>query len=47
MGGGIWTSLAASLLLTQGFTVVFVTSVVMMVFWLLFWFFVLRRGAYI
>jgi len=47
MGGGIWTSLAASLLLTQGFTVVFVTSIVMMVFWLLFWFFVLRKGAYI
>ena len=47
MGGGIWTSLAISLLLTQGFSIVFFTTVIMLAFWLLFWFFVLRKGSYI
>ena len=47
MGGGIWTSLAVSLLLTQGFSIVFFTTVIMLAFWLLFWFFVLRKGSYI
>ena len=47
MGGGIWTSLAVPLLLTQGYSVVFLTSSVMILLWLLFWWFVLRRGNYI
>lgn len=47
MGGGIWTSLAVPLLLTQGYSVVFITSSVMIVLWLLFWWFVLRRGNYL
>ena len=42
MGGGIWTSLAVPLLLTQGFPVVVTVSVCMIVLWLLFWRFVLR-----
>lgn len=40
--GGIWTSLAVPLLLTQGFPVVLTVSVCMIVLWLLFWRFVLR-----
>ena len=42
MGGGIWTSLAVPLLLTQGFPVVVTVSVCMIVLWLLFWRFVLH-----
>ena len=43
MGGGIWTSMALPLVITQGNLFVWLISAGMMVFWLLFWFLVLRR----
>lgn len=43
MGGGIWTSLALVLVFTRGIGEVWLISAGMLIFWLLFWRFVLRR----
>ena len=43
MGGGIWTSLAVPLLLTQGSWFVFCISICVVVGWLLFWRFCLYK----
>ena len=44
MGGGIWTSLALVLVFTKGIGMVWLISIGMVVFWLLFWQFVLKRS---
>lgn len=44
MGGGIWTSLALVLVFSRGIGEVWLISVGMLLFWLLFWRFVLRRS---
>ncbi len=43
MGGGIWTSMALPLVITQGNLPVWLISVGVMAAWLLFWFFALRH----
>lgn len=43
MGGGIWTSMALPLVLTQGNLLVWLISAGMMVFWIFFWLLALRR----
>ena len=43
MGGGIWTSMALPLVITQGNLFVWLISAGMMFLWLVFWFLVLRR----
>jgi ESS family glutamate:Na+ symporter len=45
MGGGLWTSLAFVLVMTQGAGVVWWISAAALVFWLGFWRFGLKRGA--
>lgn len=47
MGGGIWTSFAVPLLLAHGYPIVFFTSLIMLILWLLFWVFVIKKGDYI
>ena len=44
MGGGVWTSLALVLVFNKGIGMVWLISVGMVVFWLLFWQFVLKRS---
>ncbi len=43
MGGGIWTSIAVPLVMTQGAPFVFVICAVALVFWFLFWIFALPK----
>ncbi len=43
MGGGIWTSVALPLVISQGNLVVWIISLCVTIFWLAFWFFVLRK----
>ena len=47
MGGGIWTSLALPLVITQGNLTVWLICVGMMIFWLSFWYLVIRRQGHV
>ena len=47
MGGGIWTSLALPLVITQGNLTVWLICVGMMIFWLCFWYLVIRRQGHV